>query len=121
MLKILPVLKTNKDVRDYCICGPEELRNVALQALKQHGVEDEHIRFERFTFDDNQPIGKLHSVDISLANGTKHSIEVASNQSLKSLINGAFRYHMHAVLGPAVPVNLSSKEIASSLQILIPG
>lgn len=89
LLKILPVLKTNKDKTeiDYCICGPEELRNVALQALKQHGVEDEHIRFERFTFDDNQPIGKLHNVDISLANGTKHSIEVASNQSILEVAN----------------------------------
>ena len=67
---------------DFYICGPAGLKNGVVSELKRNGVEQHQIHVEEFVSSTTEPIGDLHTVNIVLADGNKHALKVAANQTV---------------------------------------
>jgi ferredoxin-NADP reductase/fatty acid desaturase len=67
---------------EYYICGPEGLKNTVVESLESFSVDSGRVHIEQFVSAITKPIGDLHSVDITLADGQQHSLKVASNQNV---------------------------------------
>lgn len=78
---------TQPQAARYYICGPEGLKQLAMDCLHSLGVDTQHILTERFTQAESEPSGVLHQVKISMADGSSHSLQVAENQTLVQAAN----------------------------------
>ncbi|MEE4246219.1 MAG: ferredoxin--NADP reductase [Kangiellaceae bacterium] len=67
---------------EFYICGPEGLKNSVVKSLTEYGITEEHIHVEQFVMPMSEPVGEQFQVAIQLANGIRHSLEVAANQSV---------------------------------------
>ena len=67
---------------EYYICGPEGLKNTVVDSLKSFTVDSDRVHVEAFVSATTKPVGKLHTVDITLADGKQHVLNVASNQNV---------------------------------------
>lgn len=90
--ELLPMLGENtQDASDvsteFYLCGPEGLKNVVVDSLALAGVAAEKTHAEEFVSTAPTPVGRQHQVDISLANGKKHTLRVASNQTVLEVAN----------------------------------
>ena len=76
--------KTTRRVEDcdYYICGPEGLKQTALETLYDWGVAPQRTHYEDFATTSMAPEGPQHQVSIKLADGSAHTIRVASNQTV---------------------------------------
>jgi len=70
------------DNTEYYICGPEGLKNTVIESLGFFQVDPERVHVEQFITMITKPEGKMHSVDITLAGGQQHTLNVASNQNV---------------------------------------
>jgi ferredoxin-NADP reductase/fatty acid desaturase len=66
----------------FYICGPEGLRTEVIRTLESNSIPSEHIHTEEFSTLCTKALGKLHKIDITLADGQKHRLNVASNQTI---------------------------------------
>jgi len=67
---------------EYYICGPEGLKNTVIDSLESFTVDSDRVHAEQFVSAVTKPVGKLHTVDITLADGQQHALNVASNQNV---------------------------------------
>lgn len=67
---------------DFYICGPAGLKNGVVNELERNGIEQQQIHVEEFVSSVTAPIGDLHTVNIALADGQKHTLKVAANQTI---------------------------------------
>jgi ring-1,2-phenylacetyl-CoA epoxidase subunit PaaE len=84
---LLPMLgenadKTQSHATEFYVCGPEGLQYEALDALTANSIANERIHIEQFVPTITQPQGALHKIDITLKDGHKHVLNVASNQTV---------------------------------------
>jgi len=66
----------------FYICGPEGLKTTVNKALKAQHIPENSIQIEQFISSITKPIGERHKVDIALSDGQKHTLLVASNQTV---------------------------------------
>jgi ring-1,2-phenylacetyl-CoA epoxidase subunit PaaE len=80
----LPMLSSATDSSDteFYICGPEGLKKVATEVLESKEIELDRRHVEQFVSQVTAPIGITHTVKISLADGQRHILKVASNQTV---------------------------------------
>lgn len=67
---------------EFYLCGPEGLKNMAVQTLVENNVSSNRVHVEQFMATVTEPQGELHKVEISLVDGQKHALNVASNQTV---------------------------------------
>ncbi len=67
---------------EFYVCGPDGLKDMVVNTLESKKIDSKRIHVEQFVSTVTQPIGKLHSVKIKLANGQQHVMNVASNQTI---------------------------------------
>ena len=84
---LLPMLgenadKTQSHATEFYVCGPEGLKNEALKALTVNSIANERVHIEQFVPTITEPQGTLHNIDITLIDGQKHLLNVASNQTV---------------------------------------
>lgn len=87
MADLLPGLgegKSSKKLKrtEFYVCGPEGLKDLAVEVLAEHDVESKQIHIEQFVASLTKAEGPLHKVEVALADGRKHSLSVASNQTV---------------------------------------
>jgi ferredoxin-NADP reductase len=87
MADLLPGLgegKSSKKLKrtEFYVCGPEGLKDLAVEVLVEHDVESKQIHIEQFVASLTEAEGPLHKVEVALADGSKHSLSVASNQTV---------------------------------------
>ncbi len=87
MKQLLPELSDSKQTgviqnTEFYICGPEGLKNGVLDLLEKACVCDERVHVEQFVSTLTQPMGTLYPVNVSLADGNRHTLSVASNQTV---------------------------------------
>jgi ferredoxin-NADP reductase/fatty acid desaturase len=81
LISLLPdTLESNKT--EFYICGPQGMKELVTTALLNCNVQAMRINVEAFVAATIEPIGKLHQIVISLADGQQHTLEVASNQTV---------------------------------------
>jgi len=66
----------------FYICGPEGLKTAVNETLKAQQISEDAIYIEQFVPAVTEPIGVQHKVEISLTDGQKHTLKVASNQTV---------------------------------------
>jgi ferredoxin-NADP reductase/fatty acid desaturase len=84
---LLPMLgenadKTQSHATEFYVCGPEGLKNEALNALTANSIANERVHIEQFIPTITHPQGALHKIGITLKDGHKHVLNVASNQTV---------------------------------------
>ncbi len=76
--------KRNANPQVY-ICGPEPMKNAVLAELEDLNIPSKRVFVEEFVSKGVEPEGPLHSIEITLADGQQHHIQVASNQTVLSI------------------------------------
>lgn len=66
----------------FYICGPGPLKQMAVDTLKALNVNEKNILVEEFVNRTPAPEGPVHRVEVFLANGAHHQIDVAENQTV---------------------------------------
>lgn len=66
----------------FYICGPEAMKNIVLKTLNSLSIETQNIFVEAFNQSTPKAEGPVHKVNIVLANGTSHTLDVAENQTV---------------------------------------
>jgi len=69
------------------VCGPEGLKNMVVETLASKNINSSRVHVEEFVATVTEPEGALHRVDIKLADGFNHVLEVASNQTILEVAN----------------------------------
>ncbi len=64
------------------ICGPSRLKKTVVDNLSQLGIGQGAIHVEEFLTHGVAPVGELKRVRLSLLDGQKHTLRVASNQTV---------------------------------------
>lgn len=79
----------NTNQIDFYLCGADDLKGHLLSPVGS-SISYERIHVEQFTHPLTAAQGKLHQVDITLANNQKHTLSIASNQTVLevALANG---------------------------------
>jgi len=72
---------------EFYVCGPEGLKNMVVETLASKNIHSSRVHVEEFVATVTEPIGELHRVDIKLADGLKHVLDVASNQTVLEVAN----------------------------------
>lgn len=67
---------------EFYLCGPQGLTQTVLDTLTHHKVDPFRIHHEAFTAGISAPEGQQHQVDVKLADGETHQLQVASNQTV---------------------------------------
>ncbi len=60
---------------------------MVVETLASKNIHSSRVHVEEFVATVTEPLGKLHRVDIKLADGLKHSLDVASNQTVLEVAN----------------------------------
>ena len=60
---------------------------MVVETLANHGINESRIHVEQFVATVTKPVGERHRVDITLAGGQKHALNVASNQTVLEVAN----------------------------------
>jgi ring-1,2-phenylacetyl-CoA epoxidase subunit PaaE len=84
---LLPMLGENADkipshATEFYVCGPEGLKSEALNALTANSIANERVHIERNVPAITEAQGALHKIHITLKDGQKHLLNVASNQTV---------------------------------------
>ncbi|MFT7372522.1 MAG: ferredoxin-NADP reductase/fatty acid desaturase [Oleiphilaceae bacterium] len=74
--------KSRPENTEYYVCGPEGLKNTVIDSLNTCLVDASRVHVEAFVSTITKPVGQLHTVDITLAGGQKHALNVAANQTV---------------------------------------
>ncbi len=85
--KLVPELEKNNKTSllknaKFFMCGPEGLKNSMLEVLNKNNVGEAQVNVEEFVSTLTKPIGEQYKVDVLLAGGQTHTLEVASNQTV---------------------------------------
>jgi ferredoxin-NADP reductase/fatty acid desaturase len=72
----------NQEKTDVYICGPAGLKDMVFDAFRTKLLLAERIHVEEFVATATPAKGRLNSVQVSLLNGQKHLLKVASNQTV---------------------------------------
>lgn len=59
-----------------------KLKNEVIRTIKTYDVPSNHLHVEQFVASITEPLGTLHQVDITLIDGQKLALNVASNQTI---------------------------------------
>ncbi|MBE9549585.1 MAG: fatty acid desaturase [Proteobacteria bacterium] len=80
--KLSSILAGQDADSQYYICGPARMKDCVLMALDYMGVSNKNIFIEDFTFTPPAAEGPVHAVEIKLADGKVHKLDVAENQTV---------------------------------------
>jgi len=80
--KLSSILVGQEANSQYYICGPSGMKDSVLTALDYMGISDTNIFIEDFTFTPLAAEGPVHAVEIKLADGKVHKLDVAENQTV---------------------------------------
>jgi ring-1,2-phenylacetyl-CoA epoxidase subunit PaaE len=73
---------SESDKTEFYICGPQGMEELVTTTLLNRNVQAIRINVEEFVATTIEPVGELHKIVISLADGQQHVLEVASNQTV---------------------------------------
>jgi len=87
MEALLPMIGANAEIEnisatEFYICGPEGFKNSVVNTLEANMIPSGHVHIEQFVSTVTEPIGEQYAIDIGLADGQKHALKVASNQTV---------------------------------------
>jgi len=82
--KLINILATHSEPKDgqYFICGPDVVKDIVVTTLQGLNIGSERIFVEEFSQSAPQAEGPVHKVNIMLANGSTHELDVAENQTV---------------------------------------
>jgi ferredoxin-NADP reductase/fatty acid desaturase len=81
LISLLPDT-SESDKTEFYICGPQGMQELVTTTLLNRNVQAIRINVEEFVAATIEPVGELHKIVISLADGQQHVLEVASNQTV---------------------------------------
>lgn len=81
------LLPMDFNVADFYLCGPATLNQMVAQTLENIKVAPEQIHIEQFQTQPTEGKGARHNVEVELAGGENHLLEVAENQTILAAAN----------------------------------
>ena len=85
--KLKAMLKNRPRGARFYICGPTPMKNLVTATLRELKIAPARIAVEEFAQAAPEAKGRRHSVEIELAGGARHELEVAENQTVLQAAN----------------------------------
>ncbi len=82
--KLLNIMANHGEIQEgqYYICGPAAMKDIVVSTLQTLSIDNERVFIEDFVLSSPKAEGPVHTVNIVLANGSSHKLDVAENQTV---------------------------------------
>lgn len=80
--KLHDIVESHAEEDLFYICGPSAMKHIVVSTLSSLNIDSRRIFIEEFSQTVPKAEGPVHKVNIVLANGVSHELEVAENQTI---------------------------------------